>query len=123
VDTSIIGLIVIAAIAAVLVVAVIAWVVLTKRHQDRHDADTIGEDARRETLTVRQQEALADETFAKGRRAAQAEAEADAAHALRLQRQLGGNRVEAPTSHQHLNGQRDIADVMSPLPDTRNTEI
>jgi hypothetical protein len=88
-DTSIIGLIVIATIAAVLLVAVIAWVLLTKRHQDRHDADVIGEDARRETLTVRQPEALADQTFA---------------------------------SHHHLNGQRDVADVMSPLPGTRHTE-
>jgi hypothetical protein len=122
-DTSIIGLIVIAAVGVVLLLAAIAWMMLIKPHQYRRDPDMIREDAGREALAVRRQEALDDQLFADGRRAARADADADAAHAVRVRRRLDGDRVGAHTSRHDLNGHRDVADAMSDRPDPRRTEI
>jgi len=115
-------IIVAAAAVAILLIAGLTWVARNKRNQQRHvDADKIREDARRETLLVNQQEALADETAAKAR-AAQAEADVNAAQAAGLQQQAAVHRGEAVTSRDHLNKQWDRADTLdpaSPASDTR----
>ena len=95
-------IIVAAAVVAILLIAGLTWVARNKRHQQRHvEADKIREDARHETLLVKQQEALADETAAKAR-AAQAEADVNAAQASGLQQQAAVHRDEAVTSRDHL---------------------
>ena len=119
-DTSIIGLIVIAAVGVALLVAAIGWMVLTKPREDSPDLDPIVEDAGREALSVREQEAQADQIFADGRRAARADA--DSAHAVRLGQQLHGYRTEAPTSRPDHDRHRDVADVMADHPDPRHDE-
>ncbi|MGC1740018.1 hypothetical protein [Mycobacterium sp.] len=116
-------IIVVAAVAAILLIAGLTWVARNKRNQQRHvEANNIREDARHETLLVKQQEALADETAAKAR-AAQAEADVNAAHASGLQQQAAVHRGEAVTSRDHLNEQWDRADTLdpaSPASDTRS---
>ena len=80
---STIVLIVVAAVVAILLIAGLTWAARNKRNQHRRvEADKIREDARQETLLVKQQEALAEETAAKAR-AAQAEADVKAAQSLR----------------------------------------
>ena len=123
-DSSIIGLIAIAAIGVVLLVAAIAWLVLTHddygdpgRHRD--SALVMAENTRREALRVADQQAVADQAFATARRAAQADV--DAARAVRLGRLVGGHRVEAPLSGDHVDGHRDVADVLADLPHPRHT--
>jgi uncharacterized protein HemX len=112
--TSSIVLIVVAAVAALLIIAALAWVARNKRNQHRHvEADKIREQAKEETLQVRQQEALADETAAKAR-AAQAEADVKAAQASGLQQKAAVHRNEAATSRDQLNEQWDRADTMDP---------
>ena len=120
--TSTTVLIIVAAVAAVLLVAGLIWVARNSRNRQRHvEADKIREDATHETLLVKQQEALADETAAKAR-AAQAEADVNAAQASGLQQQAAVHRGEAVTSRDHLNEQWDRADTLdpaSPASDTR----
>ena len=115
-------IIVVAAFAAILLIAGLTWVARNKRHQKRHvEADKIREDATHETLLVKQQEALAEETAAKAR-VAQAEADVKAAHASGLQQQAAVHRGEAVTSRSHLNEQWDRAETLdpaSPASDTR----
>jgi FtsZ-interacting cell division protein ZipA len=119
--TSTIVLIVVAAVVAILLVAGLTWVARKKRNQHRRvEADKIREDARQETLYVRQQEALADETAAKAR-AAQAEADVKAAQASGLQQQAAVHRGEAVTSREHLNEQWDRADTLDPASGTDET--
>ena len=68
--TSTIVLIIVLAVAALLLIAALAWLARTKRNQHRHvEADKIRDTAKQETLHVKQQEALADETAAKARAA------------------------------------------------------
>ena len=91
--TSSIVWIVVVAVAAVLLVAAIAWVARKKRTEHRRvQAGDIRDKAVEQSHEVGQREALADETAAKAR-AAQAEAEAMAAHAAGLQ------TPSASTSH------------------------
>ena len=120
--TSTIVFIIVAAVAAILLIAGLAWVARNKRNQQRHvEAGKIRDDARQETLLVKQQEALAEETAAKAR-AAQAEADVKAAQASGLQQQAAVHRGEAVTSRDHLNEQWDRADKLdpaSPASDTR----
>ena len=112
--TSTTVLIVIAAVVAILLIAGLTWVARNKRNQQRHvEADKIREDATHETLLVKQQEALAEETAAKAR-VAQAEADVKAAHASGLQQQAAVHRGEAVTSRDHLNEQWDRADTLDP---------
>jgi FtsZ-interacting cell division protein ZipA len=120
--TSTTVLIIVAAVAAVLLIAGLIWVARNSRNRQRHvEAEKIRDDARHETLLVKQQEALADETAAKAR-AAQAEADVNAAQASGLQQQAAVQRGEAVTSRDHLNKQWDRADTLdpaSPASDTR----
>lgn len=119
--TSTIVLIVVAAVVAILLVAGLTWVARSKRNQHRHvEAEKIREDARQETLLVKQQEALAEETAAKAR-AAQAEADVKAAQAAGLQQQAAVHRGEAVTSREHLNEQWDRADTLDPASGTAET--
>ena len=119
--TSSIVLIVVAAVAALLIIAALAWVARNKRNQHRHvEADKIREQAKEETLQVRQQEALADETAAKAR-SAQAEADVKAAQASGLQQKAAVHRNEAATSRDQLNEQLDRADTMDPASQTPET--
>ena len=112
--TNTIILIVVVAVAAIVLIAALAWVARNKRNQHRHvEADKIREQAKEETLQVRQQEALADETAAKAR-AAQAEADVKAAQASGLQQKAAVHRNEAATSRDQLNEQWDRADTMDP---------
>ena len=120
--TSTIILTIVAAVVAILLIAGLTWVARNKRNQQRHvEADNIRDDARHETLLVKQQEALADETAAKAR-AAQAEADVNAAQASGLQQQAAVHRSEAVSSRDHVNEQWDRADTLdpaSPASDTR----
>ena len=85
--TSTIVLIVVVAVVAILLIAAIAWVARKKRTQHRRvEAGDIRDKAAEQSHEVGQREALADETAAKAR-AAQAEADAKAAHATGLQHQ------------------------------------
>jgi Tfp pilus assembly protein PilE len=115
------ALIIVAAVVAILLIAGLTWVARNKRNQHRHvQADKIREDAGQETLHVKQQEALADETAAKAR-AAQAEADVKAAQASGLQQQAAVHRGEAVTSREHLNEQWDRADTLDPTSGTAET--
>jgi hypothetical protein len=97
------------------------WMARNKRNQQRHvEADNIREDARHETLLVKQQEALADETAAKAR-AAQAAADVNAAQASGLQQQAAVHRDEAVTSRDHLDKQWDRADALDPASPASDT--
>ena len=119
--TSSIVLIVVVAIAAILLIAIIAWVARNKRNQHRRvEADKIREDAKEETRQVKQREALADETAAKGR-AAQAEADIKTAQASGLQQQAAGHRSEAVTARDELNQEFERADKMDPDTQTSDT--
>ena len=60
-----------------------------------------------------QREALADETAAKGR-AAQAEADAKAAHATGLQHQAEVRRTDAATARDEVDQEFERADTMDP---------
>jgi uncharacterized protein HemX len=112
--TSTIGLTVIVAVAALALIAALVWVARNKRDQHRHvHAEQIRDQAKEETLRVRQREALADETAAKAR-AAQAEADVKAAQASGLQQQAAAHRSEAVTSRDQLNEQWDRADKLDP---------
>jgi FtsZ-interacting cell division protein ZipA len=115
-------IIVAAAVVAILLIAGLTWLARNKRSQRRHvEADRIRQDATHETLLVKQQEALAEETAAKAR-AAQAEADVKAAQASGLQQQAAVHRDEAVTSRDHLDKQWDRADTLdpaSPASDTR----
>jgi hypothetical protein len=114
-------IIVVAAFAAILLIAGLTWVARNKRHQKRHvEAGKIREDATHETLLVKQQEALAEETAAKAR-VAQAEADVKAAHASGLQQQAAVHRGEAVTSRDHLNEQWDRADTLDPASQASDT--
>ena len=71
-------------VVAILLIATIAWVARNKRTQHRRvEAGDIRDKAAEQSHKVGQREALADETAAKAR-AAQAEADAKAAHATGL---------------------------------------
>ena len=119
--TSTIVLIIIAAVAAVLFVVLLARLLRDKRNQHRHaEADKIREDARQETLHVKQREAMADETAAKAR-AAQAEADVKAAQASGLRQQAAVHLGEATTSRGQLNEEWDRADTMDPATPTPET--
>jgi hypothetical protein len=67
-DSSIIGLIVIAAVGVALLVAAVAWMMFTKPVQDRRKPDTIHEDARGQAPAVRKPEVLANQIHANGHR-------------------------------------------------------
>ena len=121
--TSTIVLIVVVAVAAILLIAALAWLARTKRDQHRHgEAEKIRDTAKEETLHVRQQEALADETAAKAR-AAQAEADVKAAQASGLQQQAAVHRNEAATSRGQLNEQWDRANELDPASQTPDTPM
>jgi FtsZ-interacting cell division protein ZipA len=116
--TSTIVLIVVAVVAVILLIAALAWLARSKRNEHRHvEAEKIRDTAKEETLHVRQQEALADETAAKAR-AAQAEADVKAAQASGLQQQAAVHRGEAVTSRDQLNEQWDRANELDPPSDT-----
>jgi hypothetical protein len=63
-DTSIIGLIVIAVVSVALLATALAWMMLTKRRRDRHvDPITIREHRKHEAVRVKEREVLGDPTF------------------------------------------------------------
>jgi hypothetical protein len=112
-DTSIIGLIVIAVVSVALLASALAWMMLIKRRPDPDtDPATVRERRNRERVHVKEQEALGDPTFGQDYRAAGAEP--GAAHTADLPNHDGGQRTEAPlTSGDHPNGLRDVVDAMS----------
>ena len=119
--TNSIVLIVLVAVVAILLIATIAWVARKKRNQHRHiEAGKIREAATKETMQVKQREALANETAAKAR-AAQAEADVKAAQASGLQQQAAAHHGEAVTARDQLNEQWDRADTMDPATPTPET--
>jgi hypothetical protein len=96
-------IIVIVAAVAILIVATLAWVLRNKRTEHRRvQAGDIRDKATEPSHKVGQREAFADETAAKGR-AAQAEAEAMAAHAAGLQHQAQTHRSDAATARDEVN--------------------
>jgi cytoskeletal protein RodZ len=119
--TSTIVWIVVVVVAAALLVAAIAWVARKKRTEHRRvQAGDIREKAVEQSHEVGQREALADETAAKAR-AAQAEAEAMAAHSKGLQHQAQTRRTDAATSRSELNRQFERADKIDPDSDASAT--
>jgi hypothetical protein len=101
--------------------AVLAWLThRTRKHQRHNEAENIRGEAAKETLRVRQREALADETAAKAR-AAQAEADVKAAQASGLQQRAATHRSAAATSRDHLNEQWDRAEKLDPAAPTDET--
>ena len=107
-------LIVVVAVVAILLIATIAWVARNKRTQHRRvEAGNIRDKAAEKSHMVGQREALADETAAKGR-AAQAEADAKAAHATGLQHQAEVRRTDAATARDEVDQEFERADTMDP---------
>ena len=107
-------LIVLVAVAAIALLTMLTWLARNRRNEDlRAQADTIRDEARRDTLQVNEQDALADETAARAR-AAQAEADVKAAQASGLQQQAAARRGEAATSRSQVNEEWDRADTMDP---------
>ena len=112
--TNTIVLIVVVAVAAILLIAAIAWVARKKRTEHRRvEAGDIRDKAVEQSHKVGQREALADETAAKGR-AAQAEADAKAAHATGLQHQAEVRRTDAATARDEVDQEFERADTMDP---------
>ena len=112
--TNTIVLIVVVAVVAILLIATIAWVARNKRTQHRRvEAGNIRDKAAEQSHKVGQREALADETAAKGR-AAQAEADAKAAHATGLQHQAEMRRNDAATARDEVNQEFERADKIDP---------
>ena len=112
--TSTIVLIVVVAVVAVLLIAAIVWVARKKRTQHRRvEAGDIRDKAVEQSHKVGQREALADETAAKGR-AAQAEADANAAHATGLHHQAEVRRTDAATARDEVDQEFERADTMDP---------
>jgi FtsZ-interacting cell division protein ZipA len=112
--TNTIVLIVVIAVVALVLIASIAWVARNKRTQHRRvEAENIRDKAADESHKVGQREALADETAAKGR-AAQAEADAKAAHAKGLQHQAQVRRSDAATARDEVNQEFERADKIDP---------
>jgi len=113
-STTSIVLIVVVAVVAILLIATIAWVARNKRTQHRRvEAGNIRDKAAEQSHKVGQREALADETAAKGR-AAQAEADAKAAHATGLQHQAEVRRTDAATARDEVDQEFERADTMDP---------
>jgi FtsZ-interacting cell division protein ZipA len=113
-NTNTIVLIVIVAVAAILLIAAIAWVARNKRTQHhRVEAGDIRDKATEQSHTVGQREALAEETAANAR-AAQAEADAKAAHATGLQHQAQMRRSDAASARDEVNQEFDRADKIDP---------
>ena len=121
-STTSIVLIVLAAVVAILLIATIAWVARNKRTQHRRvEAGNIRDKAAEQSHKVGQREALADETAAKGR-AAQAEADAKAAHATGLQHQAEMRRNDAATARDEVNQEFERADKIDPDSQTPDDE-
>jgi hypothetical protein len=119
--TSSIVWIVVVVVAAVLLVAAIAWVARKKPTEHRRvQAGDIRDKAVEQSHEVGQREALADETAAKAR-AAQAEADAMAAHSAGLQHQAQARRTDAATSRSELNREFERADKIDPDAPTSDT--
>ena len=112
--TSTIVLIVVVAVVALLLIAGLAWLARKKRTEHlRVEAGDIRDKAVAQSHKVGQREALADETAAKGR-AAQAEADAKAAHAKGLQHQAQIRRSDAATARDEVNQEFARADKIDP---------
>ena len=112
--TNTIVLIVVVAVVAIVLIAAIAWVAHNKRTQHRRvEAGDIRDKAAEQSHKVGQREALADETAAKGR-AAQAEADAKAAHATGLQHQAEMRRSDAATARDEVNQEFARANKIDP---------
>jgi FtsZ-interacting cell division protein ZipA len=112
--TSTIVLIVVIAVVALVLIAAIAWVARNKRTQRRRvEAGDIRDKAADESHKVGQREALADETAAKAR-VAQAEADAQTAHAKGLQHQAQVRRTDAASARDEVNQEFERADKIDP---------
>ena len=119
--TSTIVLIVVVALVALLLIAALAWVARKKRTEHRRvEAGDIRDKAVAQSHKVGQREALADETAAKGR-AAQAEADAKAAHAKGLQHQAQVRRSDAATARDEVNQEFERANKIDPDSQTPET--
>ena len=109
-------LIVAAAVAVLLLVVMAAVVVYKTRTSQRHvKGDTIRDQAEKNALRIRHQEALADEYAVKAH-AAQVEVDIKTARAWRLQRQAAVYRSEAITSRVRLNEQINPGDQLYAAP-------
>jgi FtsZ-interacting cell division protein ZipA len=112
--TSTIILIAAIVVAVILLIAVIARVARNKRTQDhRVEAGDIRDKAAEQSHKVGQREALAEETAAKAR-AAQAEADAKAAHATGLQHQAQMCSSDAATARDEVNQEFARANKIDP---------
>lgn len=113
--------IIIAAVVVIALVCAVIWVLLRKRTEDRRvEAAGIRDQAAEQSFKVGQREALADETAARGR-AAQAESDAKAAEAERLQHRAHAHSSEAASSRDELKQEWERADKIDPDSESRDT--
>lgn len=118
--TSTIVWIVVAVVIAVLVIAAIVALAARERRRRRQgEADRIRERVIEDASTVKRREALGEETAAKAR-AAQAEADAKAAEATRLQERAASHQSDAVAGRDQVDAQLQHADQLDPR--SRNAE-
>ncbi len=102
--------IVVAVVLALLILAVLAWAVRSRAQQRRQaEAQQIRERVDEVSQQLERREAFADETEHKAR-AAQAEADAKAAEAARLQQRAHVHRTDVASGREELEAQRARAD-------------
>jgi len=105
-------LIIVAALGALVLAGMLAGVMYKTRTSQRHvKGDTIRDQAEKNALRIRHQEALADEYAVKAH-AAQVEVDIKTARACRLHRQAAVHRSEATISRAQLNEQSSRADKL-----------
>jgi len=109
-------LIIVAAMAALLLAGMLAGVMYKTHTSQRHaKGHTVRDQAEKNALRIRHQEALADEYAVKAH-AAQVEVDIKTARAWRLQRQAAVYRSEAITSRVRLNEQINPGDQLYAAP-------
>ena len=119
--TSTIIAVVFAAVGAVLLLIALGYVMRNKRTGRRRvEAGDIRDKAAEQSHEVGQREALAEETAARSR-VAQAEADAQTAHASGLQHQAEARRSDAATARDDLDQEYRRADTIDP--DAQNGNV
>lgn len=102
--------VVVAVVLALLLLAVLAWAIRSRAHQRRQaEAQQIRERVDEVSQQLERREAFADETEHKAR-AAQAEADAKAAEAARLQQRVQADRSDLASAREELDAQCARAD-------------
>jgi uncharacterized coiled-coil DUF342 family protein len=105
---------IVVAVVAVIVLAGLVFAARSRRNQRRHvEAEQMREELTTHVEKADKRQTIADETAAKAR-AAQAEAEAKAAEAARLQQQAAGHHEAVAASREEIEERRRHADMLDP---------